>query len=643
MPAHDDNYLNELRASVRVSEIVAKKYKLIEPDGGSGYEFCVDNETYSIDDESNTWSNGTASGDQFGFWEEFFGYSFDQAVDAVAKLVPKKANGNGQHGNEAAKLLADRDGILGYMLPSAARTVDGAKPENKLKVFKLQARELLGYVKKGIVEKIEIVDALHEIAENNGLIELNGEDEIQQIMALAVEDPQAPAPFQPRYRPLAWGDEAAADLSDYAWLIKGIVPAKQFTLIAGPKQRGKSFKTLDIAAHIFAAPHFDNRYMGYRTVQAGVVWCAYEAAEGINKRVLALRNHYRITSEAPFVALREPPNLFHGDETATKLLVEEIKAVTASWTGPWKLGAIVIDTHNAATRGSSEIKSDDIGKVLSRYDMIRSSLGCALIVIGHTNAAGNHRGNEQLINSAEAYLEVGAPPGRRGDPDPVDYVGRPIRSARVVYQREGEDRTNWQFVIKKVELGRDYAGDPVTSCVIAEPERPPGEEDDRHNVAEARAAADPAGTLKVFPVEAEFFKSMLDAIKNGGIVDPPDEVKDAMGRCRGDPVVMWSQVKEVYQLNNPVHDDTKEERTRRNGSIRTNMHRAAKSLKSCGAIGAAKIGSETGDKSPVHYVWPTGRPVRGRGLVYPKPQISLVVSNPIEIDEATGKPIEDVW
>jgi len=77
--------------------------------------------------------------------------------------------------------------ITNVIIPSVARTVDGATPELKLKVFGLQAEELMAYVRKGVVDHQRIVDTLQEIADRNGLVEIHGQDEIQSIMSKAAE------------------------------------------------------------------------------------------------------------------------------------------------------------------------------------------------------------------------------------------------------------------------------------------------------------------------------------------------------------------------------------------------------------------------------------------------------------------------
>jgi putative DNA primase/helicase len=85
---------------------------------------------------------------------------------------------------------AEIDRITNIVIPSAARTVDGAKPKKKLAVFKLQARDLMGRVHKGVVDKVRVIDALHEIAESNGLVDIHGRDAIAEIISAAAKPPR---------------------------------------------------------------------------------------------------------------------------------------------------------------------------------------------------------------------------------------------------------------------------------------------------------------------------------------------------------------------------------------------------------------------------------------------------------------------
>jgi hypothetical protein len=64
--------------------------------------------------------------------------------------------------------------VTPIIIASAHRTMLGAKPENLVRVFELQARELFGYVRKGAANHSEVVDALQTMAEESGLVDRTG-------------------------------------------------------------------------------------------------------------------------------------------------------------------------------------------------------------------------------------------------------------------------------------------------------------------------------------------------------------------------------------------------------------------------------------------------------------------------------------
>jgi hypothetical protein len=74
------------------------------------------------------------------------------------------------------------------VISSAHRAMAAAPAENKLRIFEFHCRELFGYVRNGIVEKAEIVDALQAMAEEAGLDAICGNDTITSIMVEAAED-----------------------------------------------------------------------------------------------------------------------------------------------------------------------------------------------------------------------------------------------------------------------------------------------------------------------------------------------------------------------------------------------------------------------------------------------------------------------
>jgi hypothetical protein len=77
--------------------------------------------------------------------------------------------------------------VTTIIIASAHRTMLGAKPENRARVFALQARDLFQYVHKGVLDRALAVDELQAMAEESGLVDLYGQDHVQAIMIAAAE------------------------------------------------------------------------------------------------------------------------------------------------------------------------------------------------------------------------------------------------------------------------------------------------------------------------------------------------------------------------------------------------------------------------------------------------------------------------
>jgi hypothetical protein len=108
---------------------------------------------------------------------------------------------------------------------------------------------------------------------------------------------------------------------------------------------------------------------------------------------------------------------------------------------------------------------------MDRYDKIQKETGAAIWIVGHTNAAGEHRGNEVLTNNIESTILIDRVREGAGKNAPFirDQSGRVLRRVTVRKQRQGIDGMTWDFVLQPVELGLDPDGDPITSMVSLPP------------------------------------------------------------------------------------------------------------------------------------------------------------------------------
>lgn len=404
-------------------------------------------------------------------------------------------------------------------------------------------------------------------------------------------------PYESRYGAVRWTDIEQPGPA-IQWIIKGMSPLGEAELIAGPHSSGKSFFTIDKAMHVARGI----TYMGRRTKQMGVVYCFWEAGSGAHIRLRAYKTGHDVPDgDLPFIALCHPPQIFR-DEKAADLLAQEVIELTRDW--PVPLGVVIVDTHNAATRGSSEVSSEDISLILQRYDTLRKATGASLWVVGHTNSSGAHRGNEQVVNSF-ATVSFIKTLGDRSGIEMVDLDDRPIREVRIAKVREGQAGMTWRFVLRKVQIGSDEDGDPITSCVIDDPNID-AEAMEQQNLPTRAAKRD--GFYLKNDAEIKIFKAVLSVITAQGVV-PPSDMKLPANVIK---VAKWSDVCNEYRRTEPVAAGDSEQK--HNERIKSRLRRAQQKLHQFNVIGIDRIG---GDADGYHVIWPTGRRVEGAGFSWP--------------------------
>lgn len=433
-------------------------------------------------------------------------------------------------------------------------------------------------------------------------------DQLGQIID-KLKEWEAP-PYRSRFGVKTFADLNAAP-SPYRWRIKGLVPAVDNMLVIGPSRSGKTFAVLDMALHVALGRE---RYAGHIVMPGGIAYCSYEGQAGFENRLRAYIKHHGLKADdlASFAWWTNPPGLFGNPEAAAEL-ARDIKTISAKWPRP--LAAVVIDTHNSATRGASEIKSEEISKILDCYDIITKETGAPLWIISHTNNERRHRGNQLIFNRIETMIFIERVLEGRGNDvvEKRDDLNRILRRFSVEKQREGDDTQRWEFVLEVVDLGKDADGDPVTSMVTDEPIRA-GYADD----AVSRKRTGPGGAWQLSKSEADFFRAMLKAIEARGVAPPPELMAD------GKPLILpphvrmvaWRDITTIYRQLIPPDDDSDEARKKLHNKIKTYMHRAREHLKRREVICIAAVGAD--EKSSAHYLWPSGRPVIGPGVSWPQ-------------------------
>jgi len=408
----------------------------------------------------------------------------------------------------------------------------------------------------------------------------------------SADDVHFEAPFASRMGLKMWADQNDPS-AEYEYLVEDLIPERQGVLIMGETQTGKSF----LGYHLCMCMARGVPFFGHRILKpVGVIWAAYEAGLGAASRMRAYRRHHNLDlDDLPFGVLQQPLPLWP-NEPNVAALIEECRGIERTRFRGIQLGAIVVDTYNAATPGASEIDSEVVSKIRGYFHRIIEETGATLIIIGHTNDRGKHRGNEQLTNNIDTVIRV----SRKTRVDGREIIAerdddnREIRTFKVVKQREGLDGQTHDFVLRVVEDGtRNKYGKPRTSCVVVAPNLPDVGSDDVPD----GTPGDKAQGLRVTGNEALFLRCILQSQNDYG-VKPPAEL--GLPRSIG-LVVDYDRVKVLFSQRMLRDDDSTEDgRKRHYERTKAAIKRARMRLMHLQIIGC---------HDP--FVWWTGRPVRG--------------------------------
>lgn len=315
-------------------------------------------------------------------------------------------------------------------------------------------------------------------------------------------------PYVSKFGAVTWR-ATFAEVEAYTWVIKGIIPDGEATLVYGAPQVGKSFLVEDMANCI--ARGLD--YYGHRVMAGGVVYVAAEGGKGFRKRQRAYADHHALTAEheIPITVLTKRVDLFSNDVDLQALILE-IAHFAGTYLVPLRL--IVLDTWSAITPGAKENASEDVSKVRKRVMALVERFRCAVIVVHHKPKDGSSpRGHGSLTGDFETTIDCdweGDDRDDRGRGVLRDAEGRRMRRAKLVKQREGDSDISWPFVLRSIKLGLDEQGDPITSCICEAPV------DREGNAQDGEAKAPEPKGRPLSPTSRIALQCLVDAINEKG-------------------------------------------------------------------------------------------------------------------------------
>ncbi len=403
-------------------------------------------------------------------------------------------------------------------------------------------------------------------------------DQLYDLVATRARPFEA-APFHSRFGAVQW-DHLDEPGQRHEWLVKNVLTRSETSFLLGESQSGKSFMCIDLAMAICRGED----WFGRKVVRGGVIYQAGESATGVRRKRLPAYRKFHDCADEPlsFVLLQNPVDFFNSDDDV-EAFIEECLHWKRTFRDPLEL--IVIDTFNRATPGANENDGKDMGMVLARCERVRKATGAHVMLVHHLNAGGTKaRGHTSLFGNVENVITV------RKVPDMKDGNARQIREWIISKQKDGEDGVSERFVLRGVAIGMDEDGDPITSCVVADPAG-----------ADNPAEQFPEGKV-VNGFNAVVLRAIYSAMASRGILAPAE-----LGLSRGALAVqradLWDVIRSVLE-DDP--NDIKDGETPQAAAERRAAARRQKVKRARDYLYQHKI-IDTRDE----WTWLTGRRVRG--------------------------------
>ena len=232
------------------------------------------------------------------------------------------------------------------------------------------------------------------------------------------------------------------------WLIDNVLPTSGLACVYGASGVGKSFYCFGMAVALAGG----DDWFGHKTQPSRVVYIALEGQSGFRRRVKAKETEQGkpLSNLVKFVFDSFDMTELGNALQLGKLIHNEGGA-----------DLIVIDTLNRASPGADENSSSTMGDIIQSAEVLRTLTGAMVLFVHHPgkDATRGLRGHSSLFAAMDTVIEV-------------VQDGQNIRW-RLAKSKDSDDRISHAFKLLPIEISKDGAGQPITSCVIQEVEGAP--------------------------------------------------------------------------------------------------------------------------------------------------------------------------
>lgn len=232
-------------------------------------------------------------------------------------------------------------------------------------------------------------------------------DQHKQIESFLASCP-APAGV-PIFHPLTFVDLLGRPPKE--WLLEEVFGAGDIGMIYGPPGSGKTFIVIDLCMAACLGRLWAMRFTVARPL--AIAYCAGEGLGGLPQRFAAAAQHHGIEDLANFTFFESAPQLFTPERDAGSATAETIGRFVREWQQRQQNGQaseldlLIVDTLHSATAGADENSAQDMGQVLQAVKAASKALGCAVLLVHHTNKAGTgERGSSAMRGALDFMIEV---------------------------------------------------------------------------------------------------------------------------------------------------------------------------------------------------------------------------------------------
>jgi len=252
---------------------------------------------------------------------------------------------------------------------------------------------------------------------------------------------------------VAFADELPDAVAAPDELVQGVLTIGASSVLYGDSNSGKTFFVIDMAAAIARGVSWMDR----QTEPGLVVYLAAESPASVLTRLQAYQRHHAVRVPN-FAIVKSPINLFDG-EADTEAIIDAVRQLEAQ--RRQKVRLIVGDTLARLSAGANENAGQDMGRVVQRFDRIRTACGAHFLLIHHSGkaVAAGSRGWSGIRAAIDTEIEVTDSPSGR--------------CAEITKQRDLASKgERIGFRLNVVQLGMSKWGSPVTSCVVQSEDAP---------------------------------------------------------------------------------------------------------------------------------------------------------------------------